>query len=198
MSVSSAKKSPAAKRAAAEAAGRRLRTPPGSAVEVGDRKAVSAGGGSSSEEARASQERRFSDGKSTFSAIVGVSRAVLGGLVSAVGGQVRARVPEADLDDRDPDYIRDNLPALWLLASFYFRARVRGLERVPRTGPVLLVGNHSGGNVTPDTIVFTLAFSAYFGAERCFYQLAHNLVLVTRNVKDYAGTGSDVLNPWEQ
>jgi 1-acyl-sn-glycerol-3-phosphate acyltransferase len=31
--------------------------------------------------------------------------------------------------------------------------------------------------VTPDTIVFTLAFSAYFGAERCFYQLAHNLVL---------------------
>jgi predicted nucleic acid-binding protein len=26
---------------------------------------------------------------------------------------------------------------------------------------------------------------------------AHNLVLVTRNVKDYAGTGIDVLNPWE-
>ena len=24
---------------------------------------------------------------------------------------------------------------------------------------MLLVGNHSGGNVTPDTIVFTLAFS---------------------------------------
>src|ERR1019366_1574623 len=71
----------------------------------------------------------------------------------------------------------DNLSGLWLLASFYFRARVRGLERVPRAGPVLLVGNHSGGNVTPDTIVFTLAFSAYFGAERCFYQLAHNLVL---------------------
>jgi hypothetical protein len=97
--------------------------------------------------------------------------------MGAVAGQVKARVPEADLDDRDPDYIRDNLPSLWLLASFYFRARVRGLERVPRAGPVLLVGNHSGGNVTPDTIVFTLAFSAYFGAERCFYQLAHNLVL---------------------
>ncbi|MBZ5602611.1 MAG: type II toxin-antitoxin system VapC family toxin [Acidobacteriia bacterium] len=27
--------------------------------------------------------------------------------------------------------------------------------------------------------------------------LAHDLVLVTRNVKDYAGTGIDVLNPWE-
>jgi 1-acyl-sn-glycerol-3-phosphate acyltransferase len=39
------------------------------------------------------------------------------------------------------------------------------------------VGNHSGGNVTPDTSVFTLAFSTYFGVERPFYQLAHNLVL---------------------
>ena len=42
---------------------------------------------------------------------------------------------------------------------------------------MLLVGNHSGGNMTPDTlIVFTLAFSTYFGVERPFYQLAHNLV----------------------
>ena len=42
---------------------------------------------------------------------------------------------------------------------------------------MLLVGNHSGGNLTPDTTVFTLAFYAYFGVERPFYQLAHNLVL---------------------
>jgi len=42
---------------------------------------------------------------------------------------------------------------------------------------VLLVGNHSGGNLTPDTAVFTLAFSTYFGVERVFHQLAHNLVL---------------------
>jgi 1-acyl-sn-glycerol-3-phosphate acyltransferase len=42
---------------------------------------------------------------------------------------------------------------------------------------VLLVGNHSGGNMTPDTVVFTLAFNTYFGVERAFYQLAHNLVL---------------------
>ena len=31
---------------------------------------------------------------------------------------------------------------------------------------MLLVGNHSGGNLTPDTIVFTLAFTTYFGVER--------------------------------
>jgi 1-acyl-sn-glycerol-3-phosphate acyltransferase len=54
---------------------------------------------------------------------------------------------------------------------------VRGLGNIPEDGPVLLVGNHSGGNMTPDTIVFTLAFNTYFGVERAFYQLAHNLVL---------------------
>ena len=87
------------------------------------------------------------------------------------------RIPRADLDERDPDYIRESLPRLWLLASLWFRGEVRGLGNIPETGPVLLVGNHSGGNLTPDTTVFTLAFCAYFGVERAFYQLAHNLVL---------------------
>jgi len=98
-------------------------------------------------------------------------------LLSGVAELVKSRVPAADLDERDPDYIRESLPRLWLLASLYFRAEVRGLGNVPEEGPVLLVGNHSGGNVTPDTGVFTLAFSTYFGVERVFHQLAHNLVL---------------------
>jgi 1-acyl-sn-glycerol-3-phosphate acyltransferase len=98
-------------------------------------------------------------------------------LISGVAELVKSRVPAADLDERDPDYIRESLPRLWLLASLYFRAEVRGLGNVPEEGPVLLVGNHSGGNLTPDTGVFTLAFSTYFGVERVFHQLAHNLVL---------------------
>src|SRR5439155_18327324 len=85
--------------------------------------------------------------------------------------------PAADLDERDPDYIRETLPRLWLAASIWYRGVVRGLGNVPEHGPVLLVGNHSGGNLTPDTLVFTLAFSTYFGVERPFHQLAHNLVL---------------------
>ena len=98
-------------------------------------------------------------------------------LVSGLAEQVQSRIPVADLDERDPDYIRESLPRQWLLASLYFRAEVRGLGNIPEQGPVLLVGNHSGGNLTPDTPVFTLAFCAYFGVERPFYQLAHNLVL---------------------
>jgi 1-acyl-sn-glycerol-3-phosphate acyltransferase len=96
---------------------------------------------------------------------------------SAVAGWADSRVRTADLDDRDPDYIREWLPAFWLAASLYFRAEVRGLHKVPEEGGVLLVGNHSGGNLTPDSLVFSLAFNTYFGVERGFYQLAHNLVL---------------------
>src|SRR5436190_22942681 len=98
-------------------------------------------------------------------------------LVASMREQVQVRIPRADLDERDPDYIRESLPRLWLLASLYFRGEVRGLGNVPEEGGVLLVGNHSGGNLTPDTLVFTLAFSTYFGVERTFHQLAHNLVL---------------------
>ena len=104
-------------------------------------------------------------------------RSPLERLVSAIAGAARARVPAADLDERDPDFIRESLPAQWLLASLWFRGEVRGLGNVPEEGGVLLVGNHSGGNMSPDSLVFTLAFSTYFGVERRFHQLAHNLVL---------------------
>jgi 1-acyl-sn-glycerol-3-phosphate acyltransferase len=92
-------------------------------------------------------------------------------------GQIERRIPRADLDERDPDYIREQLPLMWLAASIWYRGEVRGLGNIPDDGPVLLVGNHSGGNMTPDTVVFTLAFYTYFGVERAFFQLAHNLVL---------------------
>jgi 1-acyl-sn-glycerol-3-phosphate acyltransferase len=107
----------------------------------------------------------------------GGGRSALASVVSAVADRMQRLIPRADLDERDPDYIRERLPQLWLLASIWFRGEVRGLGNIPDSGPVLLVGNHSGGNMTPDTIIFTLAFSTYFGVERAFYQLAHNLVL---------------------
>jgi 1-acyl-sn-glycerol-3-phosphate acyltransferase len=99
-------------------------------------------------------------------------------LSESIGGRM-ANALTADLDDRDPDYIRANLPALWLLTSIWFRGEVRNLGNIPEDRPVLLVGNHSGGNLTPDTHLLTLAFYAYFGVERAFYQLAHNLVLAS-------------------
>src|SRR3954469_21820147 len=54
-----------------------------------------------------------------------------GRAVGSVARLARTRVPPADLDERDPDYIRESLPGLWLLASLYFRAEVRGLGNIP-------------------------------------------------------------------
>ena len=104
--------------------------------------------------------------------------ALLGRTVDAVR-QRAERTLTGHLEDRDPDYIREMLPLLWLISSFWFRGEVRNLGKIPPQGPVLLVGNHSGGNVIADTFIFTLAFSTYFGVERPFHQLAHNLALMS-------------------
>lgn len=97
-------------------------------------------------------------------------------LVRAVAGPLQRRPPataaSAVLERRDPDAIREALPRQWLLSSLWFRADVRGLAHVPEDGPVLLVGNRSGGRTSPDTGVLTLAFSTFFGVERPFYELA--------------------------
>lgn len=50
---------------------------------------------------------------------------------------------------RDPDYLKKLVPLMGIMAR-YFDAEVRGLEHVPES-PVLIVGNHSGGALTPDT-----------------------------------------------
>ena len=101
-----------------------------------------------------------------------------GALAGRIGRSLQRRLT-ADLDDRDPDYIRENLSLSWLIASLWYRAEVRNLGNIPERGRALLVGNHTGGNLSPETIVFTLAFSTYFGVERRYHQLAHNLVLAS-------------------
>ena len=86
------------------------------------------------------------------------------------------RGAKAELDRRDPEFIRYQLPGMWLMTTMYFRAEVKGFDRIPEDEPILFVGNHSGGNMTPDSMVFMLAFNTYFGVERPVYALAHSLV----------------------
>jgi 1-acyl-sn-glycerol-3-phosphate acyltransferase len=101
---------------------------------------------------------------------------MLGAVASDMANSVR-RAGRADpFELRDPAYIRDTLPALRLSNERYFRAEVEGLERIPAEGPVLLVGNHSGGTLIADTFVFSQAFIDHFGVDRPFHQLAHDLV----------------------
>jgi 1-acyl-sn-glycerol-3-phosphate acyltransferase len=80
------------------------------------------------------------------------------------------------LDRRDPEHIRRTLPTMKAYGELYHRAEVRGLENIPDEGPVLLVGNHSGGTLIADTFVFSAAFYEHFGPARDFHQLAHDMV----------------------
>ena len=54
------------------------------------------------------------------------------------------------------------------------------MEKIPEEGPVLLVGNHSGGTMhARHDRLHRSPSTTYFGVERPFYQLAHNLVLTS-------------------
>jgi len=81
------------------------------------------------------------------------------------------------LDERDAQFIERQLSVLGPICDRYFRGEVRNLDNIPADGPVLLVGNHSGGLVTPDTWVFEVNFFRHFGVDRPTYALAHNMVM---------------------
>ena len=101
-------------------------------------------------------------------------------MLAAVGEDLAASVADRGERDpfalRDPVYIERTLPAVRLATQVYFRGDVRGLEHIPAEGPVLLVGNHSGGTLIADTFVFSQYFYDHFGVQRRFHQLAHDLV----------------------
>lgn len=77
------------------------------------------------------------------------------------------------LDRRDPDYIREWLPLAELAFRYYFRVRVYGLEDVPHDGPLIFVGNHSGGLSTPDTAMAAHAYFSARGTAQPVYALVH-------------------------
>src|ERR671915_2560246 len=105
-----------------------------------------------------------------------MNAAVLGDLARFLDPRGNGRGPDDPFDAWDPAYIRKTLPTLRLFADVYHRAEVRDLRNIPAEGPVLLVGNHSGGTLIADTFVFAQAFYDHFGPLRRFHQLAHDLV----------------------
>jgi 1-acyl-sn-glycerol-3-phosphate acyltransferase len=112
----------------------------------------------------------------TAGASARMAGAVVSDLASTVNPFGNGAQPDDPLDAWDPDYVRRTLPAMRTLADVYFRASVRDLDNIPAEGPVLLVGNHSGGTLIADTFVFAQAFYRHFGVTRRFHQLAHDLV----------------------
>lgn len=75
------------------------------------------------------------------------------------------------VDNRDPGAIARLARAVDGVARPYFRAEVRGLERIP-DGAALYVSNHNGGLVTPDSFLFASAVYQRGGLDAVPYVLA--------------------------
>ena len=76
---------------------------------------------------------------------------------------------------RDPDFIRRQLPAIARYAS-YFTPEVRGLDNLPADGPVLVVGNHSCLFYMPEVWVGGQAVLSRRGIGAPAYVLAYDLL----------------------
>ncbi len=93
------------------------------------------------------------------------------------GDASSARVGSA----RDPAFLRAVRPILELYAA-YFRSEVRGFERLPERGPILVVGNHSGGQMPPDIPILLTAWWRERGEGEPVYALFHHFLLAIPGV----------------
>jgi 1-acyl-sn-glycerol-3-phosphate acyltransferase len=83
---------------------------------------------------------------------------------------------------RDPDFIEFLLPLMELF-NRYFDSEVRGFENVPAEGPMLLVGNHSGGGLVPDTTAVISAWYRERGLDSALVGLAFDAMFAIPSVK---------------
>jgi 1-acyl-sn-glycerol-3-phosphate acyltransferase len=77
---------------------------------------------------------------------------------------------------RDADTVARWLPRLKLITS-YFSPEVRHVERVPRRGPALVVGNHSCSYYMPDALVVATALAEWRGIDAPVFPLIYDLLL---------------------
>lgn len=96
---------------------------------------------------------------------------------------------EAIADDvaaRDPELVT-LICDLWrVLAKYYFRLQLEGVENVPARGPVLLVGNHCGGFLPSEGFFTVLAIHDHLGADRAVYALGHDFLFEDPTLRRYA------------
>jgi 1-acyl-sn-glycerol-3-phosphate acyltransferase len=81
-----------------------------------------------------------------------------------------------EIDCWNRDFTAKFVEKLSPIVKRWFRAEVRGIERIP-DGPALTVSNHSGGMFTPDPLILGAEYYQAFGYGRPLYILAHNTVV---------------------
>ena len=103
-------------------------------------------------------------------------RATMQALLDEASADPRLSSEDLDALRRDDRLVAFIERSVEPLLRRWFRAEVRGVERVPE-GAALFVGNHSGGFVTPDTWIFCSALYRARGPASLPYGLAHEVPL---------------------
>jgi 1-acyl-sn-glycerol-3-phosphate acyltransferase len=85
---------------------------------------------------------------------------------------------------RDPAFIRRQVPRVER-ALRYFAPEVRHAERVPATGPALVVGNHSGYVYVPDMWATALALVQRRGLDGPTFGLAYDLLFAVPGLESF-------------
>jgi 1-acyl-sn-glycerol-3-phosphate acyltransferase len=84
----------------------------------------------------------------------------------------------------DPEFVT-RMVELMELFGRWFDSEVRGTERLPEQGPVLLVGNHSGPNADPDSPAIMAAWYRKNGFAKPLVVLTYDAVFGIPRVKDF-------------
>ena len=87
-----------------------------------------------------------------------------------------ADIGTSEIAKFDPLLVERWMTALRPAVKGWLRSEVRGLERLP-PGGVLLVSNHSGGALPTDMPVIACDYYKQFGFDRPLYGLAHDIIL---------------------
>jgi len=93
-------------------------------------------------------------------------------------------VPQAVEFEHDPEFLSQIVPLMEIYGR-YFDSEVRGVERLPSSGPVLLVGNHSGPNSDPDTPALLAAWYRKNGVENPLVALSFDLIFAVPRARDF-------------
>ena len=92
-----------------------------------------------------------------------------------------------DIHARDPEFLLLIADLYRWLGAHYFRLRVEGVENIPRHGPALLVGNHSGGFLPSEGFFTEVAVFDHLGFDLPIYALAHDFLFEDPLLARYAG-----------
>ncbi len=81
-----------------------------------------------------------------------------------------------DLEARDEALVELAVDLIRAVGRHYFRLRVDGIEHFPASGPVLLVGNHSGGLLPLEGLFTGQAIHDRFAGARRLFGLVHEVL----------------------